>query len=108
MNTQETECCAVDILYGVHNHNTVEQIRVFVKKCLDFEPSFEGDDIDGPTALICFTSPEEEVLARTLKEVGFRKLTTVQRRKEVANQAGTGRKPLTMWIIHRRDVKGWS
>lgn len=102
-----TPCCAVDVLHELHNGDSVEGILAVVVNQI----GVQGEDLDdeyfsdGSTAIICFTTPEEKPLEKTLKKAGFKKLTTIQRRIEVARRKGSGRKRLTMWIVHRRDLK---
>jgi hypothetical protein len=102
----DTVCCAVDILCRLDNHTSPQEISKTVEDVLlDEDHGYDDEIADGPTTMICFTTPEEKPLEENLKKAGFRKLTNLQRRVEVAHQRGSGRKPLTMWIIHRRWIK---
>lgn len=89
MDIVGTECCALAHLYAVRDYHTAEEIVHEVKQM--------GDDGYCQKCLFVVTRPEEKILEKTLRSIGFKKKFLFPR---VENKG-----MLALWVALVSDIK---
>lgn len=83
MKKHRTDCCALMQLSKVDNNTSVVSLKYAIKRLT--KEKYANTEVgvttgNGQTAIFTIVSPDEDILAKNLVEVGFKPVHTFERR----------------------------